>query len=149
MLCCYAPNSIATTPGVGEGATPFPGLLYFTLDTYLIMLSDKQGGIKYNFSIFGMTWPGIEPLSPGPLANSLPTRPMIYTHLCTHTYEASLLVQLFASLSLIDSFRLTSKYLPLLWPYARLIWTLWDPICKHFVHEFSRNLKYTDLYPSI
>ena len=35
--------------GVGEGATPFPGLLHFTLDPYLIMLSVKQGGIKYRF----------------------------------------------------------------------------------------------------
>ena len=26
----------------GEGATPFPGLLQFILDMYLIMLSDKQ-----------------------------------------------------------------------------------------------------------
>ena len=34
---------------VGEGATPFPGLLHFTLDLYLIMLSVKQGGIKYHF----------------------------------------------------------------------------------------------------
>ena len=36
-----APFSIATTP--------FPGLLHFTLDTYLILLSVKQGGIKYYF----------------------------------------------------------------------------------------------------
>ena len=28
--------------GVGEGATPFPELLHFTLDPYLIMLSVKQ-----------------------------------------------------------------------------------------------------------
>ena len=41
--------SRATTPGCGGGATPFPGLLHFTLDTYLIMLSVKQGGIKYHF----------------------------------------------------------------------------------------------------
>ena len=34
---------------VGEGATPFPGLLHFTLDPYLILLSVKQGGIKYHF----------------------------------------------------------------------------------------------------
>ena len=33
--------SIATT-GLGEGATPFPRLLNFTLDTYLILLSVKQ-----------------------------------------------------------------------------------------------------------
>ena len=39
--------SIATT--VGEGATPFPGLLHFNLDPYLIMLSVKEGGIKYHF----------------------------------------------------------------------------------------------------
>ena len=31
------------------GATPFPGLFHFTLDPYLIMLSVKQGSIKYNF----------------------------------------------------------------------------------------------------
>ena len=35
--------------GVGEGATPFPGLLHFTFDAYLIMLSVKQGGIKNHF----------------------------------------------------------------------------------------------------
>ena len=34
-----APFSIATTPK--EGATPFPVLLHFTLDPYLIMLSVK------------------------------------------------------------------------------------------------------------
>ena len=39
--------------GVGEGATPFPGLLHFTLDPYLIMLSVKQGSIKYHsFSLW-------------------------------------------------------------------------------------------------
>ena len=39
------------------------------------MLSVKQGGIKDHFlkKIFGMTQPGIEPRSPGLLANALPT----------------------------------------------------------------------------
>ena len=32
------------------------------------MLSVKQGGIKYHFWVFGMTRPGIELRSPGPLA---------------------------------------------------------------------------------
>ena len=41
--------SIATTPGVGEDATQFPGLFHFTLDMCLIMLSVKKGGIKYHF----------------------------------------------------------------------------------------------------
>ena len=43
---------------VGKGATPFPGLLHFTLDTYLILLSIKQGGIKYHFKSiwYDVTW---------------------------------------------------------------------------------------------
>ena len=40
-----APFSI----GVGEGALPFPWLLHFTLNPYLLMQSVKQGGIKYHF----------------------------------------------------------------------------------------------------
>ena len=43
-----------------------------SLDPYLIMLSVKQGGIKYHFfCVFGMTRPGTEPWSPGPLVNTL------------------------------------------------------------------------------
>ena len=44
-----APFSIATTPMCRGGRYSFPGLLYFTLDPYLIMLSAKQGSIKYHF----------------------------------------------------------------------------------------------------
>ena len=44
-----APFSIATTPKCRGSATPFPGLLHLTLNTYLILLSVKQGGIKYHF----------------------------------------------------------------------------------------------------
>ena len=44
--------------GIEEGATPFLGLLHFTLDPYLIMLSAKQGSIKYHFSSlwYDSTW---------------------------------------------------------------------------------------------
>ena len=48
----------------------------FYTDTHLLLLSVKQGGIKYHFKDFGMTPPGIEPRSSGPLVNTLPTRPM-------------------------------------------------------------------------
>ena len=44
-----APFSIATTLRCRGGATTFPGLLHFTLDMYLILVSVKQGGIKYHF----------------------------------------------------------------------------------------------------
>ena len=44
-----APFSIATTSRCREGTTPFPGLLHFTLDTYLILLSVKQEVINYHF----------------------------------------------------------------------------------------------------
>ena len=60
--------------GVEEDTTPFPGLLHFTLDTYLILQGIKQGGIKYHFwSLWYMTRFGIDPSSPRPLANTLPT----------------------------------------------------------------------------
>ena len=71
-----APFSIATTPRCRGGRYSFPGLLYFTLDPYLIMLSVKQGGIKYHFLSLWYDSTGIEPRSPGPLANTLTARPM-------------------------------------------------------------------------
>ena len=53
-----APFSIAIIPRCREGATPFPGLFHFTLDPYLIILSAKQGGIKYHFLSlwYDLTW---------------------------------------------------------------------------------------------
>ena len=72
-----APFLIATTPRCGEGATPFSGLLHFTLDLYLIVLSAKQ--------VFGMTRLGIEPRSPGRLANTLLIRPM-NIYVCVYMY---------------------------------------------------------------
>ena len=53
-----APFLIATTPRCRGGRYSFPGLLYFTLDLYLIMLSVKQGGIKYHFLSlwYDLTW---------------------------------------------------------------------------------------------
>ena len=44
-----APFLIATTSRCRGVATPFPGLLHFTLDPYSIVLSHKQSGIKYHF----------------------------------------------------------------------------------------------------
>ena len=43
-----APFSIATTQRCRDGRYSFP-FLHFTVDTHLIMLSVKQGGIKYYF----------------------------------------------------------------------------------------------------
>ena len=51
---------------VGEGVTPFPGLLHFTPNTYLILLSVKLGGIRYHFKNL---W--YEETIGGPLANTL------------------------------------------------------------------------------
>ena len=65
--------------GVGEGTTPFHGLLHFTLDPYLIMLSVKQYDIKYYFWVFGMTRAGIEPQFSGSLVNTLLIRPILYS----------------------------------------------------------------------
>ena len=53
-----APFSKATTPRCRGGRYSFPGLLHFTLDAYLIMLSVKQGVIKYHFLSlwYNSTW---------------------------------------------------------------------------------------------
>ena len=53
-----APFSIATTPRCRGGCYSFPRWLYFTLDPHLIMLSVKQGGIKYHFLslCYDSTW---------------------------------------------------------------------------------------------
>ena len=40
------------------------------------MLGVKQGGIKHQFWVFGMTRPGIEPQSPEPFVNTVPTKPI-------------------------------------------------------------------------
>ena len=75
--------SIAITRRCRRDATPFPGLFHFTLDTYIILLSVKQGGIKYHFKVLGMTGPGIEPKSPGPLAN---TTHLAYIYIYIYIY---------------------------------------------------------------
>ncbi len=41
-----SPHGCSLLPCVGEGATPFPGLLHFTLDPNLIVLRAKQDSIK-------------------------------------------------------------------------------------------------------
>ena len=62
--------AIAITPRIGERATPFPGLIHFTFDMYLIIVSVKQGDIKCHFLSLWFE----RPRSPGPLVNTLHTR---------------------------------------------------------------------------
>ena len=50
------PFSLAITSSCRVGATPFPWLLHFTFDPYLIMLSVKQVGIKYYFLSLWYDW---------------------------------------------------------------------------------------------
>ena len=54
-----APFSIATTPRCREGRHSFPWMAPLYLIMYLIMLSVKQGGIKYHFFFslwYDTTW---------------------------------------------------------------------------------------------
>ena len=57
------------------GRYSIPRIAPLYLDTYLIFLSVKQGGIKYHFKSLCITRYRIEPRSPGPLANTLPPWP--------------------------------------------------------------------------
>ena len=70
-----APFSIATTPrGRGERYSfPWISPLYPLSVPYNAVLS--KGASSTIFKVFGMTWPGIEPRSPGPLANTLTIMP--------------------------------------------------------------------------
>ena len=61
VLCIYVMNILCTfhiSVSRVWYTTPFPGLLHFTLDTYRILLSVKQGGIKYHFKSlwYDSTW---------------------------------------------------------------------------------------------
>ena len=70
--------SIPTTPKRrgGRYSIRWINLLYSW--SLFIILSVKQGGIKYHFCVFGMTRPGIEPQSSGPLTNTLLIRQTYY-----------------------------------------------------------------------
>ena len=68
--------SIATTPSFKGGHYPIPWISPLTLDPYFIMLSAKQGSIKYHFLSLWCDLTCIEPQSPGPLANTLLIKPM-------------------------------------------------------------------------
>ena len=59
-----------TMTNIGSHCTRLLACSRGQLDTYLIMLSIKQGGIKYHLWDFDLTQPGIEPPSPRPLVNT-------------------------------------------------------------------------------
>ena len=72
-----APFSIATTPRCRGGCYSFPWIapLYPWYVAYFAVLSKEVSSTIFN--VFGMTRPGIERKSPKPLANTLPTRPIV------------------------------------------------------------------------
>ena len=71
-----APVSIATTLRCRGGCYFFPWIapLYPWSLPYIAVLSKEASSTI--FWVFGMTRPGIEPRSPGPLANTLTIMPM-------------------------------------------------------------------------
>ena len=65
-----APFSIATTLRCRRRCYSFPELLHFTLICTLYCWVFSKEVSSTIFKVFGMTWPGTEPKSPGPLANT-------------------------------------------------------------------------------
>ena len=88
--------------GVGEGATPFLGLLHFTHDPWLIILSAKPGGIKYHF-FESLIWLdlGLNPSLTETLGNNLLIRAMarFYPYIYIYIY---IYIYLFESLIWLD-----------------------------------------------
>ena len=72
------PFLIATTLKCRGGHYSIPWIPPLYPWSLLLMLSVKQGSIKYHFFfwVFGMIQPGIEPRSPRPLVSTLLIRPM-------------------------------------------------------------------------
>ena len=66
-----APFPIVTPPRCKKGCNSFPWIA----PLFPWYVPNKEG-IKYYFWVFGMIRPGIEPLSPGLLANNRPPRPV-------------------------------------------------------------------------
>ena len=105
-----APFSVATTPRCRGGHYSFPWIA--PLYPNLIILSAKQGGVKYHFLSlwYDSTWDWTR--SPGQLTNTLFIRPkkLLYIFVCSWSF-ANLLYQVFLSFSLdsnevqIDSLR--------------------------------------------
>ena len=84
----YEVNKEINLTGVGEGAISFSGLLHFSLDTYLTILSVKQGGIKYHFLnlCYDSTWDWT-PLSQAIGKHSMSIYLYIYIYIiCIKTY---------------------------------------------------------------
>ena len=75
-----APLSITTTPRCRGRRYSFPLIapLYPWYVPHDAVLSKEVSSTI--FKVFGLTQPGIEPRSPGPLASTLPTRPNSWIH---------------------------------------------------------------------
>ena len=73
-----APFSKATTQVQVKTLLP-TWIAPLTISPYLLMLSVKQGGIKYHFQVYSRTRPGIKRWSPGPLKNTLCVYVYTYT----------------------------------------------------------------------
>ena len=72
-----APFLISTILSCRRGHYSFRWIAPPIFVPFLIMLSVKQGSIKYHFlESLNLTRYGIEPQSPAPLANTLPIMPM-------------------------------------------------------------------------
>ena len=95
-----APFSIATTPRCSEGRYSFPWIapLYPWYVPYRWVLSKEVSSTI--LKVFGMTRPRIEPRSPGPLANTLPTLISLVGRVFANTRKYQ--VPLFESLLWLD-----------------------------------------------
>ena len=82
-----APFSIATTPRCRGGRYSFPWIapLYPWSLPYNAVLSKVASSTI--FWVFGMTQTGIEPRSPGSLANNLTLTPLFRQQLINHNYS--------------------------------------------------------------
>ena len=100
-------------------------------------MSVKQGGIKYHFWVFGMTRLGIEPQSPGPLANTLLIRQMARFVNIIFKFFTCLLVW-FTTLCFVPSLQSYAWYNMYIYIYIYiLVWILYIYIHTYiYIHIY-------------
>ena len=102
-----APFAMATIPRCKSGCYSFPWISPLILDLYLIMLSIKQGGIKYHFFeslvwLNPISWAICKPSThkangPVCLYMYILLYTLMYRHTCSHIFTGVLIFDIFFS----------------------------------------------------
>ena len=105
-----APFSIATTRRCRRGCYSFPWYTLPLICTLYCWVLSKAVSSTI-FKVYGMTRTGIKPRSPGPLANTLTTRPMSRLYLISYIVAYKYWISYTVAYKYLISYTVAYKYL--------------------------------------